>query len=101
MLGVEVAGVSQGFDELPVESYGKMLRDLSSAYPNLKIIASTLRTAHTASENGWGAIALHQGGIAHVAQRNIDILDRVGRRRFFCFGPHIRFCLPARMWSGP
>jgi 2-dehydro-3-deoxygluconokinase len=86
MLGVEVSGVSQGFDELPVESYGKMLRDLSSAYPNLKIIASTLRTAHTASENGWGAIALHRGGIALVAQRNIGILDRVGGGDSFASG---------------
>ena len=60
------------FDELPVASYIKMLNELSEAYPNLKVIASTLRTARTASENAWGAIALHSGGIAHVAQHNVD-----------------------------
>jgi 2-dehydro-3-deoxygluconokinase len=86
MLGVEVEGVSKDFDELPVESYEKMLRELSQAYPNLKIIASTLRTAHTASENAWGAIALHSGGIAHVPQRNVDILDRVGGGDSFASG---------------
>jgi 2-dehydro-3-deoxygluconokinase len=86
MLGMEIEGVGKNFDELPVESYAKMLRELSAAYPNLKVIASTLRTAHTASENAWGAIALHSGGIAHVAQRNVDILDRVGGGDSFASG---------------
>jgi 2-dehydro-3-deoxygluconokinase len=86
MLGVEIEGVGRDFDELPVASYEKMLKELSQAYPNLKVIASTLRTAHTASENAWGAIALHSGGIAHVAQKNVDILDRVGGGDSFASG---------------
>jgi len=81
MLGMEVEGVGTDFDELPAESYAKMLRELSA-----KVIASTLRTAHTASENAWGAIALHSGGIAHVAQRSVDILDRVGGGDSFASG---------------
>lgn len=86
MLGVQIEGVGKDFDELPVEGYAKMLRGLAKAYPNLKVIASTLRTAHTASKNAWGAIALHSGGIAHVAQRNVDILDRVGGGDSFASG---------------
>jgi 2-dehydro-3-deoxygluconokinase len=86
MLGFEVEGVTKDFDELPVENYAKMLHELSAAYPNLKVIASTLRTAYTASENAWGAIALHSGGIAHVAQWNVDILDRVGGGDSFASG---------------
>lgn len=86
MLGVEIEGVGKNFDELPVDSYEKMVRELAEAYPNLKVIASTLRTVHTASENAWGAIALHSGGIAHVAQRNVDILDRVGGGDSFASG---------------
>jgi 2-dehydro-3-deoxygluconokinase len=86
MLGVEIEGVGKDFDALPVESYGKMLRELASMYPNLKLIASTLRTATTASENAWGAIALSGGEIAHVAQRNVDILDRVGGGDSFASG---------------
>jgi 2-dehydro-3-deoxygluconokinase len=86
MLGVEIEGVGKDFDELPVASYTKMLNELAQAYPNLKVIASTLRTARTASENAWGAIALHSGGIAHVAQRNVDIMDRVGGGDSFASG---------------
>jgi 2-dehydro-3-deoxygluconokinase len=86
MLGVKIEGVSESFDELPAESYAAMLRAVASAYPNLKVIASTLRTAHTASRNAWGAIALDSNGIAHVAQQEIDILDRVGGGDSFASG---------------
>jgi len=86
MLGVEIEGVGKDFDELPVASYAKMLNELSQAYPNLNVIASTLRTAHTASENAWGAIALDSRGIVHVAQRDVDILDRVGGGDSFASG---------------
>lgn len=86
MLGVEVKGVSEDFAELPVEAYAEMLREVAKAYPNLKLIASTLRTAHTASRNAWGAIALYEGEIVHVPQMEIDILDRVGGGDSFASG---------------
>jgi 2-dehydro-3-deoxygluconokinase len=63
-----------------------MLRQVAAAYPNLKMIASTLRTAHTASRNAWGAIALYEDEIVHVPQRDIDILDRVGGGDSFASG---------------
>jgi 2-dehydro-3-deoxygluconokinase len=86
MLGVEIEGVGTDFDELPIDSYAKMLRELAGMYPNLKLIASTLRTATTASVNAWGAIALSSEGVSHVAQRNVDILDRVGGGDSFASG---------------
>ena len=57
-----------------------------AAYPNLKLIASTLRTAQTASRNAWGAIAIYEDRIVHVPQREIDILDRVGGGDSFASG---------------
>lgn len=86
MLGVKIKGVSEDFNELPIEGYSEMLREVASLYPNLKVIASTLRTAHTASRNAWGAIALVEGEIVHVPQRDIDILDRVGGGDSFASG---------------
>ena len=88
MLGIELEGVTDDFAELPVASYEKMLRDVVAAYPNLKVVATTLRTAHTASRNAWGAIAIAQGetDIAHVPQRDVDILDRVGGGDSFASG---------------
>ncbi|MGA2085016.1 MAG: sugar kinase [Terracidiphilus sp.] len=86
MLGVHVKGVGEDFAELPIAGYEEMLREVAAAYPNLKLIASTLRTAHTASRNAWGAIALYEDQIVHVPQREIDILDRVGGGDSFASG---------------
>ncbi len=86
MLGVAIKGVGEDFTELPIAGYEEMLREVAAAYPNLKLIASTLRTAHTASRNTWGAIALYQDQIVHVPQRDIDILDRVGGGDSFASG---------------
>ncbi|HUX45087.1 MAG TPA: sugar kinase [Terracidiphilus sp.] len=86
MLGVQIPGVDEEFDELPIAGYETMLREVATAYPNLKLIASTLRTAQTASRNAWGAIALYEDKVVHVAQREVDILDRVGGGDSFASG---------------
>jgi 2-dehydro-3-deoxygluconokinase len=86
MLGVQIKGVGDDFGELPIASYEEMLREVAAAYPNLKMIASTLRTAHTATRNAWGAIALYEDKIVHVSQKEIEILDRVGGGDSFASG---------------
>ena len=100
MLGVQIKGVGEDFAELPIAGYEEMLREVAAAYPNLKLIASTLRTASTASRNAWGAIALVTGApserlvlagvdvdnIVHVPQRDIEIYDRVGGGDSFASG---------------
>ena len=86
MLGVKIQGVGEDYAELPIAGYEKMLREVAAMYPNLKVVASTLRTAFTASRNAWGAIALHEGSVTHVPQREIDIFDRVGGGDSFASG---------------
>jgi 2-dehydro-3-deoxygluconokinase len=86
MLGISLQGVTEDFAELPVASYEQMLREVAAAYPNLKIIATTLRTAHTATRNAWGAMALSEDKIAHLAQIEVEILDRVGGGDSFASG---------------
>jgi 2-dehydro-3-deoxygluconokinase len=85
-LGVAIEGVSDDFRQLPVASYESMLHRVAELYPNLKLIATTLRTAHTATKNDWGAIALYEGKTFHVPQRPIEILDRVGGGDSFASG---------------
>jgi 2-dehydro-3-deoxygluconokinase len=86
MLGVAVKGVGEDFSELPIAGYEEMLRQVAASYPNLKLVASTLRTAYSASRNAWGAIALYQDQIVHVPQQGIDIFDRVGGGDSFASG---------------
>ena len=54
MLGVKIKGVSEDFAELPIEGYSEMLREVASLYPNLKLIASTLRSVHSATQQRMG-----------------------------------------------
>jgi len=85
-LGVELQDITENFDELPMASYERMLREVAAAYPNLKLVATTLRTAHTATKNDWGAIALYNSELLYVPQRSIEILDRVGGGDSFASG---------------
>ena len=86
MLGISLEGVTDDFAELHVASYEQMLRDVARAYPNLKIVATTLRTAHTATRNAWGAMALYESKLAHTPQIDVEIMDRVGGGDSFASG---------------
>jgi 2-dehydro-3-deoxygluconokinase len=86
MLGISMPDVTEDFAELPLLSYEQVLRDVGTAYPNLKLVATTLRTAYTATRNAWGAMALYQDEVVVVPQREIEILDRVGGGDSFASG---------------
>ena len=64
-----------------------MVERVVAAYPNLRVVATTLRTAHTASRNDWGAI-LWADGETHQARLRpgLEILDRVGGGDSFASG---------------
>ncbi len=85
-LGIKLEGVKEDFAELPVAGYEAMLREVAKSYPNLKLVATTLRTARSASRNLWGAMAIYQDQIAFLPQREIEILDRVGGGDSFASG---------------
>jgi len=86
LLGVAINDAGENPAEVSIASCEERLREIAARYPNLKLVVSTLRTAHTASCNAWGAIALYEDKIVHVPQRDIDILDRVGGGDSFASG---------------
>jgi len=88
-LGVAIEGVSDDFRHLPVASYEAMLHRVAELYPNLRLVATTLRTAQTATKNDWGAIALWEGNIIHVPQCPPGDYGPRRRRRFICLGHHL------------
>jgi 2-dehydro-3-deoxygluconokinase len=85
-LGFELEGVDSEFSDLPTHSFRRMISAVVKDYPNVTTVATTLRTARSASVNGWGAIAYHQGEFFEVAQRPVEILDRVGGGDSFASG---------------
>ncbi len=70
-----------------IESYAPMAARVAAEFPNLKVIASTVRRPHTANHNGWGAFGFAQG-TAQEAMRfdDLEILDRVGGGDSFAAG---------------
>jgi len=62
-------------------AYVTLLRNVAKDYPNLKLIGTQLRGAHSADRIDWGAVLfdvaadkLYQG----VVRRNVEIADRTG-----------------------
>jgi 2-dehydro-3-deoxygluconokinase len=70
-----------------LDTFAEMSQRVSSEFPNVKVIASTARRAHTASRNGWTAFA-YADGRAHegLLFDHLDILDRVGGGDAFASG---------------
>ena len=58
-----------------------------AAYPNFKVVATTLRNAKTASVNDWGAVCWYDGTLHQATARpDLEIMDRVGGGDSFASG---------------
>jgi 2-dehydro-3-deoxygluconokinase len=85
-LGFDLPGVDDQFKDLPVASFRQMIQTVTKVFPNITTVATTLRTARSASANGWGAVCYHRGMFYEVPQVEIEILDRVGGGDSFASG---------------
>jgi 2-dehydro-3-deoxygluconokinase len=86
-LGFAVKGVDENFSALNSSSFKAMIEEVVKKYPNLKIIASTLRAVTSATRNNWGAISYCGGKFYEATQRvDVEILDRVGGGDSFASG---------------
>jgi len=86
-LGFEIEGAGEQLGELDTASFRKMNEKAVAAYPNFKVVATTLRHAKTASINDWGAICYYEGKF-HEARPmpDLEIFDRVGGGDSFASG---------------
>lgn len=86
-LGFEVKGADAGLKKLDVEGYKAMMDEAARAYPNFKVIATTLRGVKTATVNDWSALAWCDGQIAKAKDYPaLEIFDRVGGGDSFASG---------------
>ena len=70
-----------------LESYGPMAERVVTEFPNLHVLASTVRKPHSANRNGWGAFGYAQGrAYAAMSFDELEILDRVGGGDSFASG---------------
>jgi 2-dehydro-3-deoxygluconokinase len=86
-LGFEVEGVDPGLTALDPAGFGRMIERVVAAYPNLRVVATTLRAATTATRNDWGAVCWADGALYEAVRRpDLEILDRVGGGDSFASG---------------
>ena len=86
-LGFQIEGNDESLKELNVEGYKKMIGAAAKAYPNFKVVATTLRTVRTATVNDWKALCWANGEIyMSKAYDGLEIMDRVGGGDSFASG---------------
>jgi 2-dehydro-3-deoxygluconokinase len=86
-LGFPVRGLDENLSALDPSNFREMIQDVLREFPNLSVVATTLRNARTATCNDWGAVAYHDKKFWEAAPRkNLEILDRVGGGDSFASG---------------
>jgi len=86
-LGFTVKDLDENFSALDTACFKEMMSEVAGEYPNLKVVASTLRAVTSASRNDWGAICYCDGSFHEATRRSgVEILDRVGGGDSFASG---------------
>jgi len=86
-LGFEVKGLDESYSALDPTNFKKMITEAVKTFPNLKVVATTLRNAKTASVNNWGAVIYADGKFYDATLRpDLEIYDRIGGGDSFASG---------------
>jgi 2-dehydro-3-deoxygluconokinase len=86
-LGFEVDGLDEQHSRLAPKNFKRMIEHVVQDFPQLALIATTLRHARTATRNDWGAVCYYDGGFYEARVReDLEIYDRVGGGDSFASG---------------
>jgi 2-dehydro-3-deoxygluconokinase len=80
--GPEVAAKSK----LDPSAFLAMIGEVSARYPQVKVVATTLRDVHSTNRHGWSAVAWIEGNTFVAPTAELDVLDRVGGGDGFASG---------------
>jgi 2-dehydro-3-deoxygluconokinase len=87
-LGLEVEGTDENLTELDTAAFRRMIERASAEFPNLAVVATTLRAVRSATVNDWSAIAWSRTGrfVEATPRPGLEILDRIGGGDSFASG---------------
>lgn len=80
--GPEVAAKSK----LDPGTFFKMINQVVDEYPQIKVVATTLREVHSTNHHSWGAVAWIDGKTIISPTCELDVYDRVGGGDGFASG---------------
>jgi 2-dehydro-3-deoxygluconokinase len=86
-LGYSLDGIDESHTDLDVAAYERLHHEVLDGYPNLALVATSLRESHTATLNDWsGVCSTREGFHVGLEIRGLEILDRVGGGDSFASG---------------
>lgn len=80
--GPEVAAKSK----LDTDVFFKMIERVVEQFPNIKVVATTLREVHSTNRHTWGAVMWYDGKEYVSPTTQLDVLDRIGGGDGFATG---------------
>ncbi len=79
VLGFEVEGADENLSALDTSAYKAMVEKVVKAYPNIKVVGTTLREVRSGLINNWSAILYAEGRFYESRTfKDLEIEDRVG-----------------------
>jgi 2-dehydro-3-deoxygluconokinase len=86
-LGYSLDGVDESHTDLDIAAYERLHREVLDGIPNLTLVATSLREAHTATVNDWSAVASTPDAFfVGPSMPGLEIFDRVGGGDSFASG---------------
>jgi 2-dehydro-3-deoxygluconokinase len=86
-LGFAIEGAGDGYTRLDTGAYQAMIDAVVREFPDLAVVATTLRVARSASANDWGAVCHCDGRLEQARPRpDLAIYDRIGGGDSFASG---------------
>lgn len=84
-LGIEGIDVEKSA-KLDPTNFFKMIEVATKKFPNVKIVATTLREVHSTNRHSWSAVAWINGKTYQAPTCELDVYDRVGGGDGFASG---------------
>ena len=84
-LGVKCPQVA-GASKLDPGAFIGMIDEVVRLFPNVKVVATTLREVHSTNRHSWGAVAWINGNSYVAPTCELDVFDRVGGGDGFASG---------------
>lgn len=84
--GPEVDKHSAAKSKLDSSHFFGMIDDVIKKFPNIKVVATTLREVHSTNRHSWSAVAWVNGHIHTAPTCELDVYDRVGGGDGFASG---------------
>lgn len=72
--------------KLDPEAFFAMIENVKSEFPNIKLVATTLREVESTSRHNWSAVLWVDGDKFTCPTMKLDVIDRIGGGDGFCSG---------------